>query len=108
MSRQGKLVPPVSPGEALREDIDVTQEELAKAMRVSRFTVNQIINGKRGVTAEMALRIARVTSTSPEYWLNLQRDVDLYEARRKHGKEIAKLRVVRAPKSARELFVIES
>jgi addiction module HigA family antidote len=78
---------PISPGEVLRKKIGVTQDQLAEAMNVSRFTINQLMNGKRGVTAEMALRLARVTSTSAEFRLDLQRDVDLYDAELKHGRE---------------------
>jgi len=82
----------------------VTQEELAEAIGVSRFSINQIMNGRRAVTAEMALRLARATSTSPEFWLDLQRDVDLYNASLKLGAELKKLRVVRRPKTDDELF----
>ena len=108
MARRRKEAEPISPGEVLRKRIGVTQEELASAMRVSRFTINQIVNGKRGITAEMALRLSRVTSTSVEFWLNLQRDVDLYYARRKLGSELEKLRVVRPPKTHQELFSHEA
>jgi antitoxin HigA-1 len=100
--------PPISPGDVLRRRIlkgDVTQEKLAFAMRVSRISINQIVNGRRSVTADMALRLARVTSTTPNFWLNLQRDVDLYEAGRKLSKDIDKLQVLRPLPSDVELFV---
>jgi antitoxin HigA-1 len=100
--------PPLSPGDILRgrilEECDITQEDLAEAMGVSRFSINQIVNGHRAITAEMALRLARVTSTTPDFWLNLQRDVDLYEARIKLAREIKQLKVLRQPKSDSELF----
>jgi addiction module HigA family antidote len=99
--------PPIGPGEVLRTHIlggAITQERLAHAMQVSRFTVSQIVNGRRAVTAEMALRLARVTSTTPGFWLNLQRDVDLYRAKLKLGPFIDQLDVVRAPKAPHELF----
>lgn len=100
--------PPIAPGEVLRKriltDCRITQDELAAAMRVSRLSINQIVNGKRAVTAEMALRLARVTSTTPDLWLNLQRDVDLYEARRRLHGAIGELTVLRKPKTERELF----
>jgi addiction module HigA family antidote len=105
-----KLIPapPLSPGEVLRDRIlkgcGLTQDELAAAMGVSRFSVNQIVNGRRAVTAEMALRLSHVTSTTPDLWLNLQRDVDLYEARLRLAKEIKHLKVLRARKSNTELF----
>lgn len=99
--------PPVTPGDVLRKRIlgaDITQDALAKAMDVSRFSVSQIINGKRAVTPEMALRLSHVTSTTPEFWLDLQRQVDLYAARRRLGAELKRLQVIRAPKAERELF----
>lgn len=90
---------PVSPGEVLRDDIlggtGITQDALASAMGVSRFTVNQIINGRRAVTADTALRLARVLSTTPNLWLNLQNDVDLWRARRARAAEIDGLPVLR-------------
>jgi addiction module HigA family antidote len=103
------LAPPISPGDVLRDiilsDLEITQERLAKAMQVSRFSINQIVNGKRAVTAEMALKLARVLSTTPDLWLNLQKDVDLYAARRKLGEKIGALKVLRSPKTEKELFV---
>jgi addiction module HigA family antidote len=106
----GKYVPapPIAPGAVLRkrilERIGITQEELADAMGVSRFSVNQIINGRRSVTAEMALRIARVTSTTPDFWLDLQRDVDLYQARLTLDEELERLDVLRSPVADSDLF----
>jgi len=99
--------PPISPGELLRKRIldgKITQERLADAMKVSRFSINQIINGRRSITAEMALRLARVTSTTPDYWLNLQRQVDLYQAALKLASELDQLDVLRPPKTELELF----
>lgn len=93
-----RFVPP-TPGEVLKEYVcqagGITQRDLALAMGVSRLTVNQIINGKRTVTAEMALRLARVLGTTPEFWLNLQREVDLFEASSKLASELKKLPVLR-------------
>jgi addiction module HigA family antidote len=100
--------PPISPGEVLRKRIlggPITQERLAEAMRVSRISINQIINGRRSITAEMALRLAHVTSTSPGFWLNLQKDMDLYHAQLKIGSSLKGLRVLRLAKSEAELFV---
>jgi addiction module HigA family antidote len=87
--------PPLSPGAVLQERIvsrlGISQAALAEALGVSRFTVNQVLRGRRGVTAEMALRLGHVLDTSPELWLKLQAQVDLFEARRAAGAEIAKL-----------------
>lgn len=75
---------PTHPGEFIREDIlkefGLTQTELAKRLGVSRRTINQIVNEKRGVTADMALRLGQLTNTTPQLWLNLQMMYDLWEA----------------------------
>jgi antitoxin HigA-1 len=100
--------PPIGPGDVLRDHIlksGITQDQLADAMRVSRFSVNQIVNGRRSITADMALRLAHVTSTTPGFWLNLQREVDLYRARLKMGDLLDRLTVLRQPKPERELFI---
>jgi antitoxin HigA-1 len=57
------------------------QSDLAHSMGVSRLTVNEIINDRRSVTAEMALRLEAVTRVSASMWLNLQRNVDLHRAK---------------------------
>lgn len=107
----------ISPGDVLRKDYvargRLTQDQLASAMGVSRFSVNQLLNDRRNVTAEMALRLARVLGTSPEFWLDLQRDVDLERARRRKGAEIEALSPLEGPAggpplaSVRELFAKE-
>jgi addiction module HigA family antidote len=74
---------PTHPGEVLREDVlpalRMTQGELAKRLGVSRLSVSEILLGKRAITADMALRIGRLTNTTPESWLQLQAAVDLWE-----------------------------
>lgn len=70
--------------EAVRKwlyDNGTTQGELDAIMGVTRSTVNQLANGKRNVTAVMALRLASATGTEPEAWMDLQRDADLAAAR---------------------------
>jgi addiction module HigA family antidote len=100
--------PPISPGYVLRThilpEIGITQEQLAISMQVSRFSINQIINGRRAVTAEMAVRLGRVTGTTPEFWLNLQRDVDLYQVAQKLSSEIEQLTPLRHPATEAEMF----
>ena len=75
---------PTHPGEFIREDVlnefGLTQTELAQRLGVSRRTVNQLVNGKRGLTADMALRLGQLTGTTPQLWLNLQMTLDLWEA----------------------------
>ncbi len=83
--------PPTHPGEMLLEEflrpLGVTQATAAKRMGVSTNRLNELIRGKRGVTAETALRLAALLGTSPEFWMNLQATWDLwhaYRAERRH------------------------
>lgn len=84
MNRLPKHRPPTHPGEILREDflgpMGMTQSELAERIRVSYPRVNEIVNGRRGVTPDTALRLARLLGTSAEFWLNGQRNWDLWHA----------------------------
>jgi plasmid maintenance system antidote protein VapI len=65
-------------------------------MRVSRHSINELMNGRRAITAPMALRLARVLGTDAEFWLNLQQSSDLFEARQDLEKELAALTPLRA------------
>jgi addiction module HigA family antidote len=89
----------VSPGSVLRVEIEerlgISQDQLAGALGVSRLTVNEIVNEKRTVTAEMALKLAKALGTDPHFWLNLQQDVDLARARAKLG-DMPDVRVLRS------------
>jgi addiction module HigA family antidote len=75
---------PVSVGEMLTEEfltpMSLTQGALAEAMGVERKLVNELCNDRRSVTADTALMLARVFGNSPEFWLNVQRRTDLWEA----------------------------
>ena len=96
---------PQLPGTFLRDRVlrkpgaRITQEALAEALDVSRFTVNQIINGHRAITADMAVRLAHVLGTSADLWLDMQKRVDLFEARRKLALETPKLIRLREPEA---------
>lgn len=76
--------PPTHPGEMLLEEFlkpaELTQVEAARQMGVPLNRLNEIIRGKRGVTADTALRLARLLDTSAELWLGLQNDWDLWHA----------------------------
>ena len=76
--------PPTHPGEVLYEEFlkpyGMTQKELAKRLGVSYPRVNDLIHGRRGVTPDTALRLARLFGTTPEFWLNLQLAHDLHRA----------------------------
>lgn len=78
--------PPTAPGEMLLEEflvpMGMTQAALAEALGMSVQSVNLIVKGKRGITAETAVRLARVFKNSPQFWLGLQMDWDLWHAER--------------------------
>lgn len=75
---------PIHPGEILREDFlpdyDLTVSGLASALGVSRQSVNELLRERRAVSPEMAIRLARLFGNSAEFWMNLQRSVELWDA----------------------------
>jgi len=88
--------PPTHPGEMLLEEflepLGITQSAFAIRLGVSFPRLNEVINGKRSVTPDTALRLARVTGMSADFWLGLQQDWDLWHAlRSEKAKEIARL-----------------
>jgi len=91
---------PTHPGEILREDIlpaaRLTQTELARQLGTSRRSVSQIIHERRPVTPDMAHRLARVFGNSPEFWLNMQQAVDVWEKLKSHHSIYKQIRPLRA------------
>jgi len=88
---QRKKLPPIHPGELLRdelEEIGTSLNELSRALRVPMNRVSALVNGKRSITADTAMRLARYFGTSPQYWLNLQSAYDLEVAAIKIGSKI--------------------
>ncbi len=79
-----RKVRPIHPGEMLREDFlpdyALTVTGLAAALGVSRQTMNELLRERRALSPEMALRLSRLFGNSPEFWLNAQRAVDLWDA----------------------------
>lgn len=94
-----KNVKPLAPGDMMREyldDLNLTQQQLADALGISRQRTNEILTGKRIVTADTAMRLERVFGLSALFWLRLQADVDLYRAEHAPAaREIAKLRPIK-------------
>ncbi|MBI4967346.1 MAG: HigA family addiction module antidote protein [Rhodospirillales bacterium] len=84
--------PPAHPGEVLREDflkpLGMSQYALAKAIGVAQMRVSAIVNGKRAITPDTALRLARYFGTSAEFWVGMQATYDLESARDRLGKAI--------------------
>jgi addiction module HigA family antidote len=96
----GRKRRPTHPGEILREDVipalGITQGEFARTIGVSRRTVNEILQEKRPVTVDTAHRLARALNTSPEVWLGLQQDVDLWDALEANKSEYERIKPLKA------------
>lgn len=76
-----RMYNPPHPGEVLREWLgELTVTEAAEALQVSRVTLSKILNGKGGITADMALRLSQWLGTSPDLWLGMQNQYDLWQA----------------------------
>lgn len=93
MAKKTKIMPPVHPGETLREDflrpLNLTASRLAIELQVPVTRVNDIVRGRRAITADTALRLARYFGTTPQFWMNLQANYDLELAQDAHGLDIA-------------------
>ena len=80
-------MPPVHPGEILKEmylgPLGIGVSEFGIVLGVGRRTISLIVNGHSGISAEMALRLGKALNTTPELWLNMQRDYDLWHAGKK-------------------------
>lgn len=91
---------PTHPGAILRVDIlpelNITQTELAERLGVSRLTVSELLHEKRALSADMAIRLARLLDTTPESWLNMQQTLDLWELEQRSAREYNKIESVAA------------
>jgi len=92
MIRAKRDIAPVHPGEILLEEflnpLEMTMHKLALALRVPANRISQIVEGKRGVSADTALRLGRYFCTGPEFWINLQARYDLESAKDELGDTI--------------------
>ena len=90
-----RKVRPTHPGEMLREDFmpdyGLSVSSIAKALGVSRQTVNELLRERRAVSPEMALRLSRLFGNTPEFWLNAQRAIDLWEAARTAKRKLERI-----------------
>ena len=86
---------PTHPGEMLLEEflrpMDVTQRQLADAIHVPYQRVNELVNGRRGITPSTALRLGKFFGMTPGFWLNLQARWDLYRAQRDEEADLARI-----------------
>ena len=92
---------PVTPGEILKEEFlaefGLSQNQLAKAIGISPNRIAEIVNNRRRITADTALRLSLYFGNSPEFWMNLQSRYDLKMARRNlKGEEVRRIKPVRA------------
>jgi addiction module HigA family antidote len=91
------ILDPITPGEILREDfmepLDISINRLSRDLAVPPNRISEIVNGKRGITADTALRLERYFGVEAQFWLNLQAEYDLRMMKRKIGSEI-KQRIV--------------
>ena len=83
---------PTHPGDVLKHDfldeLNISQTQLANDLNTTFRTINEILNHKRGISPEMALRLAKYFGTSEELWLNLQNQYDLYKVKMKKKKTL--------------------
>lgn len=88
-------LPNIHPGEVLREEflipLGISQYRLAKAIGVSPMRISEICAGKRSITADTALRLARALGTTPGFWLALQASYDTEAVMRDHGEAIERI-----------------
>jgi addiction module HigA family antidote len=95
-----KKMAPLHPGEVLFEEfmlpMKISQNELGRALGVSPRRINEIVHGKRGITADTALRLARYFGSSAQFWMGLQADYDLETAEDRLSARIAQEVEIRA------------
>ena len=95
---------PTHPGEMLREEflkpMEISQSELAKKIHVPYQRINELVNGKRGITPATALRLAKFFGMSAGFWMNLQLRWDLFHAQRAEAEELKRIRKIRRPVGA--------
>ena len=89
-------LPPIHPGEQLREEfmipLGLSSNALARALNVTPARINEIVRERRGITADTALRLARVVHTAHQFWLNLQSNYDVKCAQDAAGRVIARIK----------------
>ncbi len=99
-NKETRTVKPTHPGEMLREDFladyGLNAASLADALGVSRQTINEILRERRAISPAMALLLSRLFGNSPEFWLNAQRAVDLWEAKKLQNKRLKRIRPLNA------------
>lgn len=99
-NKKARKVRPTHPGEMLREDFlpdyGLTVSNFAKALGVSRQTVNELLRERRAVSPEMALRLSRLFGNTAEFWLNAQRAVDLWDVAKSRKRQLDRISPLKA------------
>ena len=92
MAKKHVVLPPVHPGEILREEflvpLGLSINQLARELYIPVTRVSEIVNERRGITADTALRLSRYFGTTPQFWINLQTHYELDVAQRASGNDI--------------------
>ena len=95
-----RKIRPTHPGEMLRDDFmpdyNLTVTSLAEKLGVSRQTINELLNEDRAVSSTMALRLSKLFGNTPEFWLNAQLAVELWEAQKRCRKDLERIRMLKA------------
>ena len=95
-----KKLPNIHPGEVLMEEflkpMEISQNRLARAMAVSPRRINEIVHGKRAITSDTAIRLSLALGTSEQFWMGLQADYDLEEAKKRASAQLKKIERVAA------------
>jgi len=98
---------PIHPGEMLLEEflnpMELSQRDLADGINVPYQRVNELINGRRGITPSTALRLAKFFGMTPDFWMNMQQRWDLYHARADEAPALGKIQKVRPPRRRRRV-----
>jgi len=100
MKTRERTIRPIHPGEMLREDFladyNMTVSSFAAALGVSRQSANELLNERRAVTPVMALSLARLFGNTPQFWLNAQAAVDLWDAEKRNKAKLSRIRPLTA------------
>ena len=95
-----RKIKPTHPGEMLREDFmpdyELTTKRLAEALVVSRQTVNELLRERRAISPAMALRLSKLFGNTPEFWLNAQQAIDLWDAQISYKDDLARIKPLHA------------
>jgi antitoxin HigA-1 len=100
---------PRHPGEILKieylDRMGITQQELADYLGITRVRINEVLLGKRAITPDTAIRLARFFDTTVKYWLGMQTDLDLWEAKKNNEEEYRKIKPLKEIKKNKDYMI---